>query len=391
MKKKVYVDPLWKLHPIYRKELIPYPPDGYEFIVGEGKAGSISEQISRMSIAFSLMSKAYAIAPLNLIKSYLEGLLKEIPEDIDLIFSLPHLIFKKRPWIVEMDKVWDPTGPNIWYFKRFKRLIEHSFASEYCKKILCFSEFSKQTILSTLDCSQFEQKLEVLPRAFHKKTFVKSYNDNKIRLLFMGTASARGTFEIRGGKEVLEAFTILNQRYKNLESVIRSDIPNNIKRKYQKVLAQPNVTVIEELLPFEQLEQVYQSADIFLFPGHYDCWGIIVEAMSYELPVIATDVYGTSEWVEDGNNGLLIQKSERVPYFQRNIPLPNTSSRFQRTLKVTDAKMVDDLVEKASMLIEDRSLRRRMGEAGRWEVDHGSLSIENRNEVLKRVFDEATS
>jgi hypothetical protein len=31
-----------------------------------------------------------------------------------------------------------------------------------------------------------------------------------------------------------------------------------------------------------------------------------------------------------------------------------------------------------------------MGQAGRWEVEHGRFSIKNRNEKLKRIFDEAT-
>ena len=45
---------------------------------------------------------------------------------------------------------------------------------------------------------------------------------------------------------------------------------------------------------------------------------------------------------------------------------------------------------KTSLLIENPDLRRKMGKAARWEVDHGRFSTEKRNERLKRIFDEAT-
>jgi glycosyltransferase involved in cell wall biosynthesis len=108
--------------------------------------------------------------------------------------------------------------------------------------------------------------------------------------------------------------------------------------------------------------------------------------MSYELPVITTDVEGQSEQVEDGKTGFIINK------YDSGRPLASTESRseFMRAIRVTDHKVVQQLVEKVSILIENRELRRRMGQAGRWEVEHGRFSIKNRNEKLKRIFDEAT-
>lgn len=51
--------------------------------------------------------------------------------------------------------------------------------------------------------------------------------------------------------------------------------------------------------------------------------------------------------------------------------------------------MLAELVNKVSTLIENGAMRRQMGKAGRWEIEHGRFSIDRRNEVLKRVFDEA--
>ena len=95
------------------------------------------------------------------------------------------------------------------------------------------------------------------------------------------------------------------------------------------------------------------------------------------------------EWVKDGKTGLLIKRAKEVPYYQEGIRFSGPMiPQFKQAIKVLDPEMVEDLVEKASTLIEDSNLRRIMGEAARWEIEHGEHSIEYRNEVLKKVFDE---
>lgn len=60
-----------------------------------------------------------------------------------------------------------------------------------------------------------------------------------------------------------------------------------------------------------------------------------------------------------------------------------------KSIKTTDRKVVEELVEKTSVLIEDAELRRKMGKFSRREVETGKLSIEKRSEKLKRLFDQA--
>jgi glycosyltransferase involved in cell wall biosynthesis len=54
-----------------------------------------------------------------------------------------------------------------------------------------------------------------------------------------------------------------------------------------------------------------------------------------------------------------------------------------------DINVIKELVEKTSIFIEDERLRRRMGIAGRREIEAGKFSIKRRNEKLKRIFGEA--
>ena len=63
--------------------------------------------------------------------------------------------------------------------------------------------------------------------------------------------------------------------------------------------------------------------------------------------------------------------------------------RFQKAIQKVDSNTVTDLVGKTGILIENKAKRESMGKAGRWEIEHGKFSIENRNELLRRVFNEA--
>jgi glycosyltransferase involved in cell wall biosynthesis len=138
---------------------------------------------------------------------------------------------------------------------------------------------------------------------------------------------------------------------------------------------------------------MYAEADIFIFPGHLTPLSIF-EAMSYELPVIATDVYATSEIVEQGRTGFLIRSADHVPYYvERYLPTgpgDSVNRQFRRAVEKLDPEMVRDLVARTAVLIEDQHLRARMGKAARWQVEHGKFSMALRQERLKRIFDEAT-
>lgn len=388
--KKIYLDISGRKHSLYN-ELIYYPPEGYEFIsevIAWDKLFAAAHRTDSDSF-FALYRILDMIIPVGLTKAYIERFIK-IPKDTDLTYSASHLVFRKEPWVVDLEFVTQLTGYSIKHFKRYKKLIEKVLASEYCKKIICWTEAGKKTVLTNMNCRGFEHKVEVVPLAVRKKNFVKDYsNKEMVKLLFVGSANIPKDFEIKGGKEVFEAFSILNKRYKNLELAVRSYVPKEIKTKYSEFR---NIKIIDQIVPWSALEEEFKSADIFLFPSHNTPGLAILDAISYELPVITTDVWANPELVSDGKTGFVIKKSGKIQYYTENF-IPNWSA--PETLKVikkmTDPQVVKELVEKTSILIEDVNLRKRMGKAGRLGIETGKFSIEKRNEKLKRVFDEATA
>jgi glycosyltransferase involved in cell wall biosynthesis len=65
-----------------------------------------------------------------------------------------------------------------------------------------------------------------------------------------------------------------------------------------------------QFFPFENnIFSLYQSSNCFILPSRGEgLSNALLEAMSMELPVIATSVSGTTDVVENGSDGLLIQR-----------------------------------------------------------------------------------
>jgi glycosyltransferase involved in cell wall biosynthesis len=389
--KRIYLELAGRFHSSYGS-LISHPPEGYEFILEQtpwdkGIQSLMNKDFIYHTFQRNVLTK---LLPVHLVKSYLERFVKKSPQGTDLTYSFGHLIFRKEPWILDLEWVHQLTGFSVKFLRRYHRLVENTLASDYCKRVLCYSEVAKRSVLSNLNCSDFENKVEVVYRAVPRKNFVKTYDTKKVTLLFVGSVNIPGEFYLKGGHIALEAFVILSRRHNDLELVMRSDISQDIRNKYAAV---GNIRITDKIIPWEVLEHLFKSADIFLFPAHHTPAQTFLDAMSYELPVITTAVHANPELVEDGKTGLLIKGSAEVPYYIENWVAPGVGDKsdFSNAIKVIDETMVAELVEKTSILIEDASLRRRMGRAGRWEVEHGKFSIQKRNEKLKRIFDEATS
>lgn len=371
----------------YYKALAANPPAGYEFVVLESSLEKATKAASKFNFANPIFLRLDYIVPLNLLKSYYEKF-RKIPVARDLTYSYDHIIFRREPWVVDLEYVNFLISYHLRHFRHLKGIVQKALSSEYCKKIICGNEAARRTVTHNLDCSGFEAKLEVVPFAIGKKSFNKQFTGNKIKILFVGSSNILGQFDIKGGREVLETFSLLNKKYDNLEMVVRSDIPPDIKAKHS---GYKNINIIDRIVPWEIMEHEFQTADIFLLPVHNTPFSAFLDAMSYELPVVTIDPWANGEIIEDGKTGLLVKHSEKIPYYTENF-IPNFGMpQFKKAIKTPDPKVVQGLVEKTSILIENKELRRQMGKAGRWEVEHGKFSVDSRSKKLKRIFDEATA
>lgn len=385
--KKVYLDFHGRKHSLYNN-LIKYPPEGYEFVMGTTPLNKFIASASNISFLPRLLTRTVdniVPVPVSIFKPYLDKN-SRLPNDINLIYSSGHVIFKNIPWVVDLEYVTHLAGYNLNSFKRNKSLIQKALESENCMRIMPWTDAGKKTIILSFDSDKIQEKTETVHLAVPKKNFVKEYKRDKIKILFVSSQNWPQDFDIKGGKGVFEAFNVINKMYPNIELTVRSYVPENIKLKYSKL---DNVKIIDQIIPWSALDEEFKSSDIFLFPSHNTPGLAILDAMSYELPVITTDLWANPEMVEDGKNGLLVKKSELIQYTTENF-IPNWSSNnsLKTICERTDSKVIKQIVEKLQILIEDEKMRISMGKEGRKEVETGKFSISKRNEKLKRILDE---
>jgi len=113
--------------------------------------------------------------------------------------------------------------------------------------------------------------------------------------------------------------------------------------------------------------------------------------MSYGLPVIATSYGNTPEAIKHMKNGLLIDLPNPSLFYTKN-NIPNEYSNPPlRAMGRLRPYMVDKIKECMKLLIEDSSLRQRIGREAATTIENGEFSLKNRNALLKEIFDNATS
>jgi len=119
------------------------------------------------------------------------------------------------------------------------------------------------------------------------------------------------------------------------------DTPEIEARLKRALPEHPNVVWIGEMVPVEEVVQLYSHAAVFVCPSVYEPFGLInLEAMACETPVVASAVGGILEVVEDGKTGVLVEPGRP-----------------------------DALVAAICALLEDPARGRAMGRAGRRRVE----------------------
>jgi len=251
--------------------------------------------------------------------------------------------------------------------------ITKSIGSSLCRKIMPLTHAAKKSMEARLDLSGVEDKVEVVYPAIRPLENHHRSHDG-VRILFVGH-----TFLIKGGRELLQAFRII-RKSANARLTIVSD------EAYRSLPAEDRVKVFPSIPRERVLAEFFPSSDIFCMPTYSDSFGFVfLEAMSAGLPILSTNHFHVPEIVEDGKTGLLIA----APVSCWNDDFTYNSA-WQNILRVGNfAQAVSELADKLLTLVEDASLRRRMGQNARREVEQGKFSIENRNEKLRRIYEEA--
>ena len=97
------------------------------------------------------------------------------------------------------------------------------------------------------------------------------------------------------------------------------------------------------LLGPKNLVSLYQKADIFVFPSRHETYGmVLVEAMSFGLPIVASAIPTTIEIVQDGINGI-IYETEDCEALAAAIRKLTSTNRLRRKIMLNNITNTENL------------------------------------------------
>jgi len=189
-----------------------------------------------------------------------------------------------------------------------------------------------------------EEKITVVPIYVERISHIayRTSPDGKFIFLTVSRLVAVKNIEMQ-----IRAFKNLELRFKNIELWIAGE--GELREKLE--VETHNHASVRFFGWQNDLGKFYSQADAFLLTSNYEGWGmVIIEAASFGLPIIMTDVGCAGEVIKDGESGIVIP--------------------------VGGQKELEAAMRK---IIEDEDLRQKLGEGAKKAVEE----LPSRGETLK--------
>ena len=252
-----------------------------------------------------------------------------------------------------------PSGPNSAVFRdmmilfptrwMFRKTIFHFHASG-------LSEHQKRKN----KIFQFTKKIEIVPNGLPDEAYVKNdpKQTSRLNILFIGLLE-----ESKGELDLCKAVKILKERGIECCVKIAGEFKSvEYRERFFKFISENDLTENIEYLGIirgQKKQNAFQNSDVFCFPSYFHSESfplVLIEAMSYGLPIVTTRWRGIVDMVKDGYNGYLVE--------------------------IKSPKMV---AEKLQLLFENIDLRKQIGEHSRSEFEM-KYEIGQHLKMMENVF-----
>lgn len=328
--------------------------NNYEIYMPQSPTNDLPKATDKWRYTVLPSRKMWTITSLSL------NLLKN--RSLDVFFTPTHYlpIFSPKKSVVSILDVSYIYFPQLFKKKDLIQLKKWTkYSARKSDKILTISESSKSDIIKEYGVSG--NKIEVIYPGINTSLPVnnklkmedleKKFGIKNKYILFVGTLQPRKNIE-----RLIEAYSkietdvslvIVGRRGWQFEEILNAPEKYNVK---DKVLFLENVSD-------EDLPAIYRNAEFFILPSLYEGFGIpVLEAMSYETPVITSNV---SSLPEVGGDAALY----------------------------VDPNDADDIANKMKKLLGDNNLKKQLIEKGKKQVEKFSWEKSARQtlEVLEGV------
>ncbi|MDH5523367.1 MAG: glycosyltransferase family 4 protein [Desulfobulbaceae bacterium] len=160
------------------------------------------------------------------------------------------------------------------------------------------------TIHNGFDCS-------CLPKDFKIK---KNKQDDKFTIFYMGRLEQVKCLDI-----LISAFSHLHKKYDKSNIIIAGTGQHydNLKRQVTELNLAPHVSFVGFINQVEK-KKYFEEADVFVLPSIFETFGmVLLEAMCFKVPVVASRVGGIPEIIEDGVDGILCDPGNAHELFKK--------------------------------------------------------------------------
>ena len=206
-----------------------------------------------------------------------------------------HVAFQEDLLKTEFESLKIPWSP--FYRIEMDRRIQEYELADY---ILLPSGFVEDSFLKY---GFSRKKLLKIPYGFNQLN-ISSFNtidtkviSNEFIILYVGSISVR-----KGLRYLIQAFEQLRHPQKRLTIVGPLSTPSGIED-----LKMPDGVIFTGELKGEELESCYRNANVFCLPSVEEGLALVLgEALSFGIPIIATENTGANDIIENGEEGYIV-------------------------------------------------------------------------------------
>jgi glycosyltransferase involved in cell wall biosynthesis len=270
-----------------------------------------------------------------------------------IIFAIPFKIFQNSKIISQFH------GAEIGMLEKLNKITRTAFIcliNNFSDHVITNSSFNKSRLVSL----GIKKKIEIIPLSNPHSSEIRPYKrKEEINILFVGRL-----VEVKGVPVLIKAFAKVSEKYPSSKLLIVGDGPQKSELvKLVQELKLDKKIHFKGFLIGQPLLEIYEQAMIFVLPsiitktGETEGLGVVlIEALSYGIPVIGSKVGGIPDIIIDGKTGLLFEPGDH-----------------------------EDLAKKIILLIENPELRQRLVEEGQKHILE-NFSWEKIVEKMEKVY-----
>jgi len=181
--------------------------------------------------------------------------------------------------------------------------------SKKCDRIITVSNSTKADLCESYGINS--KKISVIYNGINLKKFgsnKKNFNSKRAirKLLFVGRIVPRKNIET-----LIKSIAFVKEHINDIQLTIcgkgKREYEIELKKLVKKNNLQNNI-IFTGFIHKEGLINMYVNSDLFVFPSLVEGFGMVLtEAMSFGIPVIATNIGGVNDVVRDDKEGILVE------------------------------------------------------------------------------------